>query len=103
MKEHLDFDGILNGTWENGSFRLFIKENTYVSFYNGSLYGKGRITYDNENVTLTSTHAHWIFFIWKPFVEIVKGRYILRNDELTVSGVEGRYNAYNGIWKKAKK
>jgi len=25
----------LNGTWENGVFRLTIKEDKYVSFYNG--------------------------------------------------------------------
>jgi hypothetical protein len=48
----MDFYGILDGTWVNGSFKLRIKGNTYVSFYNGSHYGKGTIEYDNENVTL---------------------------------------------------
>ncbi|GHU81360.1 hypothetical protein FACS189468_3770 [Spirochaetia bacterium] len=99
----MDFDGILDGTWSNGSFKLLIKGNTYVSFYNGSPYGKGTIGYNNENVTLTSTHAHWFLFIWQPFVESVKGKYIIMsNGELTVSNLEGRYCAQNGKWVKMK-
>jgi hypothetical protein len=100
MEENMDFDGILDGTWANGSFKVLIKGNTYVSFYNGYRYGKGTIKYDNENITLTSTHAHWVLFLWKPFIEIVKGKYILTNDGLTVSNVEGRYGDYNGLWVK---
>ena len=87
----------LNGTWENGVFRLIIKRNKYVSLYNGFRYGKGTILYDNENFTLTSTHAYWKFFLWTPFVEVVKGKYKLEI-ELTVSGVEGRYSEQNGVW-----
>jgi hypothetical protein len=98
----MDFNGLLDGTWENGSFKLFVKGKTYVSFYKGFRYGKGTIKYDNENVTLTSTHAHWIFFLWTPFVEVIKGKYILTNEGLTVSNVEGRYCAQNGKWVKMK-
>ncbi|GHV86642.1 hypothetical protein AGMMS50230_22500 [Spirochaetia bacterium] len=96
----MDFGGILDGTWVNGSFKLTIKGNTYVSYYNDSPYGKGTINYDNENVTLISTHAHWFLFIWQPFVESVKGKYILANGELILSNVEGRYCAQNGRWVK---
>jgi hypothetical protein len=93
----------LNGTWENGVFRLIIKGDKYVSLYNGFRYGKGTILYDDENFALTSTHAYWKFFLWHRFVEIVKGKYKFENNELTVSGVEGRYSAQNGIWKCRKK
>jgi hypothetical protein len=103
MEENMDFYSILDGTWENGSFKLTIKGNTYVSYYNGFRYGKGTIEYDNENVTLTSTHAHWFLFIWQPFVERVKGKYILADGKLIVSNVEGRYCAQNGKWIKIKK
>jgi hypothetical protein len=93
----------LDGTWSNGVFKLIIKGNTYVSLYNGSRYGKGTILYDNENFTLTSPHARRMFFLWTPFVERVKGKYIITNDELTASNVEGRYSALNGIWIEGSK
>ena len=93
----------LNGTWENGVFRLVIKGDKYVSLYNGFRYGKGTIIYDNEKFTLTSTHAYWKFFLWHRFVEIVNGRYISSNNEIIVSNIEGRYSAQNGIWKCRKK
>ena len=87
----------LNGTWENGGFRLIIKGDKYVSLYNGFRYGKGAILYDDDSFTLTSTHARSIFW-WTPFVEVVKGKYRFENNELTVSGVEGRYSEQNGVW-----
>jgi hypothetical protein len=93
--------GNLDGTWENGLFKLVIKGSTYVSFYNGSRYGKGTFVYDNENFTLTSTHARRLFF-WTPFVEEVKGSYILTGDEVTVSNIEGRYESSNGKWVQIK-
>jgi fibronectin type 3 domain-containing protein len=92
----------LDGVWKNDVFKVKIKGNTYVSYYNNSRYGKGKIIYDNENFVLTSTHARWLFF-WTPFVEVVKGEYIITNEELTVSGIEGRYNDYNGTWTCVKK
>ena len=92
----------LNGTWENGFFRLIIKGDRYVSLYNGFRYGKGTIIYDSENFTLTSTHAHWMFFLWQSFVETVIGKYIFTNDEIIISDIEGRYNAQNGTWKRGK-
>jgi hypothetical protein len=91
----------LNGTWENGVFRLTIKGDKYVSFYNGHRYGRGTIIYDNENFTLTSTHAYW-FFLRLRFVETVIGKYIFADNETTVSNIEGRYNAQNGIWRCRK-
>jgi hypothetical protein len=92
----------LNGTWENGFFRLIIKGDRYVSLYNGFRYGRGTIIYDNENFTLTSTHASWMFFLWQPFVETVNGKYIFTNDEIIVSNIEGRYSDQNGKWKRGK-
>jgi hypothetical protein len=91
----------LNGTWGNGIFKLVIKENTYVSLQNGSRYGKGTFVYDNENFTLTSTHARRLFF-WNPLVEEVKGNYILAGDEVNVSNIEGRYETSNGKWVQIK-
>jgi hypothetical protein len=92
----------LDGVWKNDAFKVKIKEDAYVSFCNNSRYGKGKIVYDNENFTLTSTHARWLFF-WMPFVEVVNGKYINTNEKLTVSGIEGRYSDYNGTWMRFKK
>jgi hypothetical protein len=92
----------LDGVWKNDAFKVKIKGDTYVSFYNNFRYGKGKIIYDNENFVLTSTHARWLIF-WTPFVEAVEGKYIYANDKLTVSGIEGRYSDYNGTWERAKK
>ena len=99
MEKNTKFDG----DWENGEFRVIIKGNKYVSLYNGFRYGKGVIEFINENLVLTSTHAHWKFFIWFPFVEEVRGKYTLINGEITISNIEGRYVDYNGIWKCTKK
>ena len=88
------------GKWENKEFRVKIKGNKYVSFYNGFRYGKGTIEFDNGNFILTSTHARWKFFLWIPFVEEVKGKYTFtKNDEIIISNIEGRYIDFNGIWK----
>ena len=89
-----------DGAWENKDFRVVIKGNKYTSFYFGALYGKGTIKFDNDNVILTSTHAHRIFFIWVPFVEEVKGKYAFTNDGIVVSHIVGRYVDFNGIWKR---
>jgi hypothetical protein len=97
MDENLKLDG----TWRKLSFKLVIKGNAYVSFYNGFRYGKGIFVYDDENFTLTSTHARQLFF-WTPFVEEVRGKYILTNDEVTVSNIEGRYESCNGKWVQIK-
>jgi hypothetical protein len=91
----MDKSGKLDGTWGNGVFKLVIKRNKYKSLSGGSLYGKGRISYDNGVFTLTSTHARRLLF-WTPFVEEVKGNYILAGNEITVSNIEGRYERYNG-------
>ena len=93
----MDIKPKLDGTWVNGVFKLIIKDNTYVSFFNGCRYGKGTIIYDNDTFTLTSSHARWLL-LWVPFIERVKGKYVLTNDELTVSNIEGRYSFFNGIW-----
>jgi hypothetical protein len=103
MNKNIEFGANLDGTWSSGSFKLIIKGNTYVSWYNCLLYGKGTLAYDNENFILTSTHARCKFFLWLPYVERVKGKYIVVNDELTVSNVEGRYSDHNGIWVNVKK
>jgi hypothetical protein len=98
MNENIEFGGSLDGTWSSESFKLIVKGNTYVSRYNGLLYGKGTIVYDNEKFILTSTHARVMFFLWIPYVERIKGKYIVENDELTVSNMDGRYSDLNGIW-----
>jgi len=92
----------LDGIWENGAFKIKIKGNAYVSFYNNLRYGKGTIIFDNEKFVLTSSHARWIIF-WTPFVESVTGKYINTNDEITVSDIKGRYSDYNGKWVCLKK
>jgi hypothetical protein len=92
----------LNGIWGNGVFKLIVKGNAYFSFYNGFRYGKGTIVYDNEYFILTSSHTRWIF-LWRPFIEKVKGKYIFKNSELSVSNIEGRYSDCNGIWVHLKK
>jgi hypothetical protein len=99
MNEKTELDGkwAYVGTLVQNTFKIKINGDTYVSFYNGWRYGKGTIIYDNENFTLTSTHARWLFF-WTPFTEIVKGKYIRENGKVTVSEIEGRYSGYNGIW-----
>jgi len=105
MNEKAGLDGKWTyvGTLVQDIFKIKIKGNTYVSFCNGRRYGKGTIIYDNGNFTLTSTHACWLFF-WSPFVETVNGKYIKENAQvITVSGIEGRYSGYNGIWGCLKK
>jgi hypothetical protein len=77
---------LLDSIWQNGTFKIKIKGNTYVSFYNNSHYGKGTILFDNDDFVLTSSHARWIIF-WTPFVEIVKDKYLIVNNELTVSDI----------------
>jgi len=89
----------LTGKWGNGAFSLVTKENKYLSFCGGYRYGKGTITFDNGNFSLTSTHASKFFFLWIPFVETVKGKYVITgDDEITVSNIEGRYDFLNGTW-----
>jgi len=91
-----------NGVWGNKEFKVKIKGDTYVSYYNNSRYGKGKIIFENEKFILTSTHARWLFF-WLSFVEVVEGKCINSNDTLTVSDIEGRYSNYNGTWVRVKK
>jgi len=92
----------LNGTWGNGNFKIVLKGTAYVSFFNNYRYGKGTMIYDNESFTLTSSHAR-CFLLWRPFVEIVKGKYVNASDEVTVSNIEGRYSDYNGTWVRLKR
>jgi hypothetical protein len=103
MNEKTGLDGkwAYEGTLVQGGFKIKIKGNKYVSFYKNWRYGKGTIIYDNENFTLTSTHARWLFF-WTPFVETVEGKYTKENTKVTVSGIEGRYSELNGIWVNLK-
>jgi len=104
MNEKTELDGkwAYMGTFVQGVFKIKIKGDAYVSFYNNSRYGKGTIIYDNDNFTLTSTHARWLFFR-VPFVETVKGKYIKENEHVNVSEIEGRYSELNGIWARCKK
>jgi hypothetical protein len=98
----MDEKFILNGTWKNGFFKLVIKGNAYVSFYNGSRYGKGILLNDDKNFTLTSTHARRLFF-WTRFTEVVGGSFIQTgDDEVTVSNIECRYESFNGKWVQIK-
>jgi hypothetical protein len=92
----------LDGTWVNGVFKLTIKGNACEGFYNDSCYGKGTIMYDNNTFTLTSSHARLIF-MWVPFIQRVKGEYVLSNGELTVSNLEGKFGGFNGTWINTKK
>jgi hypothetical protein len=91
-----------NGIWGNGAFKIKIKENSYVSFYNNSRYGKGTLIFEDENFVLKSSHARKLFF-WTPFFESVKGKYLIEIDAITVLGIEGRYSDYNGKWVRLRK
>jgi len=91
----------LDGTWRNGAFKVKLKGNAYISYYGKRRYGKGTFIYDNEKFTLTSTHARCLFY-WTPFVEVVTGKFVKTNGELTVFAIEGRYSDYNGTWTKLK-
>jgi hypothetical protein len=89
----------LDGRWSNGSFMLVIKGDKYSSFSGGSRYGRGKLVFEKDSFLLMSTHANQFFFFWTPFVEEVKGKYVITgNDEIDVSGIEGRYNFLNGKW-----
>jgi hypothetical protein len=97
----------LDGKWKKWPFKIAIKGNGYVSYcFYGPFclrYGKGTFVYNSENFTLTSTHAAlWFGMIWTPYVEEVRGKYILVNDEVTVSDIEGRYEESNGLWVQIK-
>jgi len=98
----------LDGKWASAGtvvqnvFKVIIKRNKYVSFLNNFRYGKGKIIYDNDNFTLTSTHARWLIF-WTPFIEEVKGKYKKINDHtIVITDIEGRYSDYNGTWARYK-
>jgi hypothetical protein len=93
----MDKKNKLDGAWVNGAFKLTIKGKACAGFYKGTYYGKGTIMYDNNTFTLTSSHARLIF-MWVPFIEQVKGKYILANGELTVTKLEGKYSRFNGAW-----
>jgi hypothetical protein len=95
--EHMNVKCNLDGTWGNGVFKLVIKGSKYTSFVGRSRYGKGMIVYDDKEFTITSTHARQLFF-WTSFVEVVKGKFVCSNGEITVSEIEGRYTTLNGIW-----
>lgn len=89
----------LDGFWINDLFKVKIKRNTYVSYYNGKQYGKGIIIYDNKYFILASTHARTLLF-WKKFVEIIKGNFVMKKSGLYISNIDGRYSELNGIWVK---
>jgi hypothetical protein len=61
----------------------------------------GQITYDGKHFILASTHA-WRDNEWHQFVETINGECIVDGNVLTITNVEGRYNMFNGIWKKKK-
>jgi len=99
MKKLENKNNLLDGSWKNNCFTVKIKGNNYISYYNGIRYGKGYITYENGEFTLTSTHARE-FILWIPFEEIVSGKYNFSNDSILISDIEGRYEDFNGLWKK---
>jgi hypothetical protein len=92
---------ILKGSWENGDFRLVIDGNYYISLYKDYLYGAGTITYDGIFFTLASTHA-WRNYGWVEIIETINGNCIVENNDIIISNVVGRYEAFNGNWKKIK-
>ena len=98
----MDKKNKLDGAWVNGAFKLAIKGNACAGFYKGTCYGKGTIMYDNNTFILTSSHA-LLIFMWVPFIEQVKGTYILTNGELTVSKLKGKYSGFNGTWVNTKR
>jgi hypothetical protein len=92
---------LLKGSWENGDFRLVIDGNYYVSLYKDYLYGTGTITYDGSFFTLASSYA-WRNYEWVEIIETINGNCIVNNNVIIISNVAGRYEAFNGNWKKIK-
>jgi hypothetical protein len=92
---------ILEGSWENNNFKLVVKGNYYISLYNNILYGRGQITFDGKHFILASTHA-WKDNQWNEFVETINGECVVDGNILTIKNVEGRYNLFNGEWRKIK-
>jgi hypothetical protein len=92
---------LLKGSWENGDFRLVVDGNYYTSLYKDYLYGTGTITYDGIFFTLASTHA-WRNYEWVKIIETITGNCIINDNEIIISNVVGRYEAFNGNWKKIK-
>ena len=99
IKETENINGTFDGKWKCNDFELKIKSGTYISFLNGYRYGKGKIEFEDNCFTLTSTHAKGMFF-WQIFVEKVKGKYFVSGNKMSISNIEGRYEKYNGIWEK---
>jgi hypothetical protein len=93
--------GLLKGSWGNGDFRLVIDGNYYISLYKDYLYGKGTITYDGIFFTLASTHA-WRNYEWVEIIETINGNCIVNDNDIIISDVVGRYEVFNGNWKKIK-
>ena len=93
-------NGRMDGTWNNLPMTLIISGNNYTSKFWGVNYGKGTISYNGSTFTLTSTHA-WTGSSWYPFTETVSGNYSLSGNTMTISGVEGRYQYFNGYWNKS--
>ena len=91
--------GIFEGKWKNNAFTVEIKGEAYKSYYYGTSYGKGIFEYINGNFILTSFYARKFIF-WVRFTEIVSGKYIITEDGVIITGIEGRYCDYNGLWKK---
>jgi hypothetical protein len=92
---------LLQGSWENGDFQLVVNENSYISVYKDYLYGAGTITYDGVFFTLASAHA-WKGYEWLEVVEVINGNCIVNGNDIIISNVVGRYEVFNGEWKKIK-
>ena len=93
----------LDGTYQMQTYTLEISKDNYTLKISGENYGKGKITYDDSNFEIVSTHA-WEGGIWFSFEETVTGNYTLNSDgSMTMSwGITGKYNHMNGLWAKTK-
>jgi hypothetical protein len=92
---------LLEGSWENSDFRLVINGNNYISLYKDYLYGAGTITYDGIFFTLASKHA-WRNYEWVEIIETINGNCTVNGNDIIISNVVGRYEAFNGNWKRIK-
>ena len=97
----VDNNDKLNGVWQNGPFTLIVEGNIYTSKLFNLNYGRGIVIYDENNITLVSSHA-WdhIRNQWRQFNEEINGQYIFQRSKITIFNVEGRYRYFNGIWER---
>ena len=96
-----------NGVWQNGPVTLVINNDAYTGKFQDKIYSTGIIMHDENKFALISSDA-WDHS-WNDWKNpnnnlseryIIKGDYIFQKNTLTISNIDGRYDIFNGIWKR---